>query len=111
MAQNIKKLIKREQKVSNQKMPKGHEARFLSKLDKELPEQQSKKSFNFLQIAASIVVLLGLSFAGYNYFKVTPVEPTEVVSTKSIGEISPQLKKVEDYYLANINLELSKINY
>merc|ERR1711974_453883 len=28
---------------------------------------------------------------------------------KSLGDVSPDLKKVEDYYLANINLELSKI--
>ncbi|MBT8253086.1 MAG: hypothetical protein KJN68_03880, partial [Bacteroidia bacterium] len=40
---------------------------------------------------------------------VTPAE--EVVSTKSLGEISPELKKVEDYYLASINLELSKLKY
>ena len=30
-------------------------------------------------------------------------------ATKSLGDVSPDLKKVEDYYLANINLELSKI--
>lgn len=37
MAQDIRKLFKEEPKVSNQKMPKGHEARFLEKLEKELP--------------------------------------------------------------------------
>ena len=31
--------------------------------------------------------------------------------TKSLGDISPDLKKVEDYYLASINLELSKVKY
>jgi hypothetical protein len=28
-----------------------------------------------------------------------------------LGDVSPGLKKVEDYYLASINLELSKIEY
>ena len=28
---------------------------------------------------------------------------------KSLGDISPDFKKVEDYYLANINIELSKV--
>jgi len=31
------------------------------------------------------------------------------VATKTLGDVSPDLKKVEDYYLANINLELSKV--
>jgi len=35
----------------------------------------------------------------------------EVAETnvKTMGDISPDLKKVEDYYLASINLELSKV--
>jgi len=113
MAQDIRKLFKEEQKVSNQKMPKGHEARFLQKLDGEIPVTSIKKRFGFLNIAASVIVLLGLS---YGVFKMYKVEPTidnpkiEIVSNlKSLGDISPDLKKVENYYLANINLELSKI--
>jgi len=111
MAQDIRKLFKEEPKVGNQKMPKGHEARFLEKLDKELPRQNSKPLFSFLNIAASVVILIGLSFGAYKYFN-QPVEittPAEVVKTSPLGEISPQLKKVEDYYLANINLELSEM--
>ncbi|MEZ4780876.1 MAG: hypothetical protein R2816_04645 [Flavobacteriaceae bacterium] len=111
MAQDIRKLFEEEPKVGNQKMPKGHEARFLEKLDKELPKQNSRPLFSFLNVAASVVILLGLSFGAYKYFN-QPVEidtPTEVVKTSPLGEISPQLKKVEDYYLANINLELSKM--
>ena len=115
MAQDLKKLFENEQKVSNQKMPKGHEARFLNKLDEALPEQQSKNRFNFFSIAASVVILIGLSFAVYKYFNATPEnsvnEVVQEVTPNSIESISPQLKKVEDYYLANINLELSKIEY
>ena len=112
MAQDLKKLFKNEQKVSNLKMPDGHEARFLKKLDEELPIKSSNRRFTFFNVAASVVVLIGLGFAAYKYTSVTPVEPTEIVGdTQTIEDVSPQLKKVEDYYLANINLELSKLEY
>jgi hypothetical protein len=111
MAQDIRKLFKEEPKLSGHKMPKGHEARFLDKLDNELPVQPTRSLFTFLNIAASVVILIGLSFGAYKYMNqsVEDVIPVEVVETSPLGEISPQLKKVEDYYLANINLELSKM--
>jgi hypothetical protein len=71
-----------------------------------------------LQIAASIVLLIGLGFGASKFFGNTTVIPIEIVETKnpsnddqlkSLGDISPDFKKVEDYYLANINLELSKV--
>ncbi|WP_347924904.1 hypothetical protein [Pontimicrobium sp. SW4] len=114
MAQDIRKLFENEQKVSNDKMPQGHEARFLERLDKELPEQPRKSIFTFLNIAASVVILIGLSFGAFKIINSSPdvIEGTDIVETKTespLGKVSPELKKVEDYYLANINLELSKI--
>ena len=118
MAQDIRKLFKEEEKLSHQKMPKGHEARFLSKLDSQLPETSIKKRFSFMQIAAAVVIILGLSFGFFKYFEKEQPQNLEIVDTndteknetlKSLGDISPDLKKVEDYYLANINLELSKV--
>ena len=114
MAQDIRKLFENEQKMSNEKMPQGHEARFLKKLDSELPEQTKKSIFNFLNIAASIVILIGLSFGIYEYLGADSMDSnnSEIVDSQKespLGKLSPQLKKVEDYYLANINLELSKI--
>ena len=53
MAQDLKKLFKNEQKVSNLKMPDGHEARFLKKLDEELPIKSSNRRFTFFNVAAS----------------------------------------------------------
>ncbi len=110
MAQDIRKLFKNEQKIFKGEMPKGHEARFLEKLDKQLPEQPARSLFTFLNIAASVVILIGLSFGAYQFIGSEEEIPVkDVVSTSSLGDISPQLKKVEDYYLANINLELSKM--
>ncbi len=73
MAQDIRKLFENEQKVSSDKMPQGHEARFLLKLDRELPEQPKRSLFTFLNIAASVVILIGLSFGGYKLMD-TPKE-------------------------------------
>lgn len=116
MAQDIRKLFEDERnKKTDDTMSSGHEARFLEKLDTELPVKKSNK-FNWIQIAASVIIVLALGYGSFNYFN-NPVEPKKIVDTnntedtptKSLGDISPDLKKVEDYYLANINLELSKV--
>ena len=119
MAQDLRNLFEKEQEQSQLKMSDGHEARFLKKLDEALPVETSiKKRFSMLQIAASIVVLIGLAFAAYKFFEQPATVKNEVVQNddtskdeqlKSLGDISPDLKKVEDYYLANISLELSKV--
>ena len=122
MAQDIRKLLEQDQSLVDSSMPKGHEDRFLEKLDKKLPEHRKATSFSWMKIAAGFVILLGLGFAAYQFFKPGPkIEGTELVDTttnkseeengKSLGDISPDLKKVEDYYLATINLELSKVKY
>ncbi|PWH82065.1 hypothetical protein DIS18_12430 [Algibacter marinivivus] len=116
MAQDLRELFKND-KITNEKMPKNHQERFLDKLDAALPEQKQSK-FSWMQIAASVVVLLGLSFGVFKYFQPVAlgddnpeVVTNKAVDTKTLGDISPGLKKVEDYYLASINLELSKMEY
>jgi hypothetical protein len=112
MAQDIRDMFK-EDTSSVEKMPNNHEDRFLKKLDAALPTK-TKPKFYWLNIAASVIILLGFSFGAYNYFQPEIVDTpaivtTEVVKTKTLGDVSPGLKKVEDYYLASINLELSKM--
>jgi len=119
MARDIRKLFKEEQQDSSVKMSEGHEVRFLEKLDEALPNAPSiKKRFSVLQIAAGIVILIGLGFGATTFFGNDTSISAEIVDTqnpskddqmKSLGDISPDFKKVEDYYLANINLELSKV--
>lgn len=98
-------------------MKSGHEARFLERLEAELPQKKGRPHLKWLGIAASIVVLLGITL----FVFLQNQEPqrdiqNEVVEvntvekkTISIGDLSPQLKKVEQYYVANINYELSKL--
>lgn len=112
MAQDIRDLFK-DDKVSEEKMPTNHQDRFLEKLNTALSKQREPK-FSWLQIAASITLLIGLSFGSYKYFQPQVDVPIKVITTnlletKTLGDVSPGLKKVEDYYLANINLELAKM--
>ncbi|WP_452602327.1 hypothetical protein [Pontimicrobium sp. MEBiC06410] len=123
MARDIRELFEEDSKLTNEKMKQGHEARFLDKLDTALP-QQNKPKFSWLNIAASIVIILGISYGAYKVFNgdTETIEPIEVVNKgedskkeseakkiTTLGDISPEFKKVEDYYVANINLELSKV--
>ncbi len=116
MARDLRKLFKEEQKEEQFVMSEGHDKRFMDLLKKELP-QQKKASFFILKIAASILVLASI---GTIFFmnredvgiKTTVVDKNPGIETKSgisLGDLSPDLKKVENYYVANINLELSKL--
>jgi hypothetical protein len=108
MGQDIRKLFKETLDVGSKKIPKGHKSRFEVKLEKELPIPMTigkKSSFAIMKIAASIALVVSLSLSGYFYLSVedssTPIN--------SMADISPDLKKVEDYYLTHINYQFSKI--
>ena len=81
--------------------------------------------FYFLRIAAVLVVVLGISFfflnregeIGGEQLTDAPVE-TETESAEEIpvtkeyqlSDVSPEFKKIEDYYLASLNMELAKLD-
>lgn len=119
MAQDLKKMFDEDRLKIQNGMPTDHEARFLKKLEQELPAHNNpsrqsviKKRFGVWNIAASVVVLLGLSFGAYQFLKTPDVmnqTDEQEVTLKSLGDVSPDLKKVENYYVANINLELSNV--
>ncbi|QLE00445.1 hypothetical protein HX109_02295 [Galbibacter sp. BG1] len=118
MAQDIRDLFKKNASGQHE-LPKGHRERFAGLLEKELPKEHQKKSYLFWKVAAVVLVLFGVGFG--IFLKQDPSVSTEdgfadtqTVDKKepqlTLGDISPDLKKVENYYLANINLELADIN-
>lgn len=113
MAQDLRNLFEKDEKAQDVKMSEGHDARFLQKLEEALPKEKKSTGFSFLSIAASVVVLLGLTIGAIKFFEpsVDIDNPVKVVEAKinTLGGVSPELQKVEDYYLASINLELSKV--
>lgn len=117
MAQDLKEMFAKERERTHS-MKEGHEARFLSKLEKELPSPTKNRTpqIFWMRIAASVVVILGVTV----YFlsgeqKISPVtdqvvgNETKIQQTLSLGDLSPDLQKVENYYLTNINLQLSDL--
>jgi hypothetical protein len=121
MAQDLRELFEKEREQITHKMKSGHENRFLSKLEVEMPTEKKSSSLMWLSIAASVVVVVGL---GLYFFSSTDhvgtnSNPTvvenntskEVQETISLGDLSPDLKKIESYYVTNINLELSDLEF
>ncbi len=119
MEQDLRELIKKSQLPKpGDSLPEGHEIRFEEKLNMALPKK-SVNSFFFMKIAAAILVLVATGFVllqllNSNKTEITPeiVDTTnknKIQQSISLGDLSPNLKKVEDYYVANINLELSEI--
>tara|TARA_R110002012_G_scaffold320402_2_gene543905 strand:+ start:14719 stop:15270 length:552 start_codon:yes stop_codon:yes gene_type:complete len=80
----------------------GHELRFLDKLksQKEPVSPVRKKSYAFVSIAASLVILLGLTVL---YFYSNPSVDQQVVS------ISPEISKTEFYFANVIQQEINKL--
>tara|TARA_R110002049_G_scaffold70983_5_gene183121 strand:+ start:10031 stop:10606 length:576 start_codon:yes stop_codon:yes gene_type:complete len=98
-------------------MKDGHEQRFLKRMEKDLPVTK-KRLFPLFTIAATFIILIGLGTFIYLKLNVAHSVETTVVEKGSrlqgekgisLGDLSPDLKKVEDYYMVNINLELSQL--
>jgi predicted RNase H-like nuclease (RuvC/YqgF family) len=97
-------------------LQEGHEERFMNRLESALPK--NKNPFHIgLRIAATIVVLLSIGL-GYKVLNWDTNIETTVTDSNSVDEkqtefslsnLSPDLKKVENYYVGNINMELSKL--
>lgn len=116
MSQDLRKLLEKE-KERKYSMKKGHEARFMERLDAALPRKRKNLTVQW-SIAATVLLLVSIGI----YFMSTadkdlPVKTTIVDTgdTKekqegiSLGDLSPDLRKLENYYVANINLELSQL--
>ncbi|MFK5981944.1 MAG: hypothetical protein QM499_03435 [Flavobacteriaceae bacterium] len=120
MAQDLRELLKGASPEKHT-LKKGHEDRFEAMLEEAMPVVKEENSFNWRGVAAVAVVLIGLAFFGYQYFSGTPitntdnpiVENTTVEKQKtnqiSLGDLSPDLKKVEEYYVTGINVQLASL--
>lgn len=128
MARDIKKMFE-NYSPEPLELPKGHEARFEAKLDKAFSEtisEEKNTSKQWLKIAAVAIVLLSVSFFGYqqlsnsgatsiddskNFVVEEDAKTIEEVNTPklTLADISPDLKKVEEYYMTGINVQLASL--
>ncbi|PXX28238.1 hypothetical protein [Arenibacter sp. ARW7G5Y1] len=118
MSQDLRDMFKNSNTEIVQSMKDGHEQRFIKRMEVELPVAKGP-SLPWFKIAASIIMLTGLG--AYIFMNWNNTEPLETIIVEknnsateergiSLGDLSPNLKKVENYYMVNINLELSQLN-
>ena len=132
MAQDIREMLKNRPEKTRA-MPDGHISDFETLLDKHCSEKpndtaSSTATFLWLKIAAVVVVLLSVSYFGYQYlsglngttngdpqFAETSDEPeikaTDILKQPklTLGDLSPDLKKVENFYLTGIEVQLASL--
>src|SRR5690606_157292 len=128
MARDIKELLQNREPESI-KIPNGHEARFEARLKVNFSENISDEkntSIHWLKIAAMVVVLFAVSFFGYqqlskNNSNIINDSTNSVVETDSgnieneetpqltLADISPDLKKVQEFYMTGINMQLASL--
>ena len=119
MGQDLREMLKNDQE-SDLKLSEGHEARFAKKLKASFSENTSEKktdAFFWMKIAAMIVVFLGVGYMSYKAFSEeeqiviadTETEETSEAPQFTLGDLSPDLKKVEEFYLKGIDVQLSSL--
>lgn len=127
MARDIRELLKDHQPETH-KLRTGHEARFEAKLKANFSEKISEEkntAIPWLKIAAIAVVFVAVSIFGYQHLSKMGQEidqpnnaivdsGTERIEDEStpqltLADISPDLKKVQDFYMTGINVQLASL--
>lgn len=96
------------------KLPANHRIEFEQLLHKEL-HQKPLNQYRLLKIAASILLLFSLGYWLYQdngtvvNHEVVQVKDKSTNEINSLADISPELKKIEEFYVARINYKISNI--
>ena len=118
MGQDIRKMM-RDYTPGTPKLKEGHEARFEARLNAAY-EKPKRNYHSWLKIAAVLLALVAVgSFA---YYSINPGESpdgiTVIEDTQNdklpenaitLGDISPDLKKIESYYTTGIDVQLASL--
>lgn len=120
MAQDIRELLKKDSEKLSGSMPEGHRELFAALLEEELPQTGKSHHFFWMRIAAGFLLVLAAGV--FVYFQQagnglqtgpgvagTDQDGKEKVTEITLGDLSPDLGKIENYYLASINVELASI--
>ncbi len=122
MGRDIREMFKEDEAWTSDKLSKGHAKRFEAKLEKALPHNKNKNNSTFLKIAALFIAVIGIG-AFFLNIESPNINNTPIVNTPDVeevknetpvrefqlSEVSPEFKKIENYYLAGINIELAKL--
>ena len=111
MSRDLRNFL-RDQRSGDGKLSKNHRKNFEARLHKELHSKRASK-YQFLRIAASLLIIVGLGSSLFYFSSGTDLktETAQVTTPKieNLGSISPELKKIENYYLASIQTEIASL--
>ncbi|MDY8134670.1 hypothetical protein [Aquimarina sp. 2201CG5-10] len=107
MEKDLKELFEKERNINHPRKP-DHEIKFITRLYEELPNK-NKSSYLVFKIAASVVFIIGIGIAYYISLPLETTHQTEVSTNFSLGQLSPDLEKIENYYTSNIEMMLVEI--
>lgn len=115
MQQDIREKLK-QYKEEHIELSSNHKSKFEALLQQEIHQQKpKKKTFKWLSIAASIVLLLSLGIQFYSSENIeTQLKDAETSSAQkeiTLGNISPEFNAIETYYTNSINLEISQLDF
>jgi hypothetical protein len=124
MAQDIRELMKGKPS-QEPSLPVGHKARFETRLHAAFDTNEgtvyTKRPLIFwMKIAAVAIAFIAVSMFGYHQLSRdnggdSLVESTPITQPKQnekqllLADISPDLKRVEDYYMTGINVQLASL--
>jgi hypothetical protein len=105
--ENIDKIIRNNRELFDNAEPnEGHFNRFAAKLKQQKRKNRSLTSYTFLLKAASIAILVTLSFL-WTYDNL--IKPSPENSGISLSEVSDEYMEVEVYYKQQVNLRYGQI--
>ena len=104
----IDEIIRNNRELFNKAEPEeGHFNRFVAKLKQQKRKNYSLTSFTFLLKAASIAILVTLSFL-WTYDNL--IKPSSENSGITLSEVSDEYREVEVYYKQQVNLKYGQIS-
>ncbi len=95
------------------KMSVGHEAKFKERLQAEFEYEETSTKMIYLKLAAVAIVAVISTVLILTNLNLSIAEnpiPSANSTQISLGDVSPELKTIEDYYTASIKLELATID-
>ncbi|MBT8255411.1 MAG: hypothetical protein KJO23_02630 [Bacteroidia bacterium] len=118
MGQDIREMMK-DQDLKGPNLTAGHESRFQERLDKAFPKKNKNNAFFWMKIAAAVVIFLGAGYFGYQIWNTGENEDPVLVENSvaddaagpqiTLGDLSPDLKKIEEFYTTGINVQLASL--
>lgn len=105
MSKDIRKLTRNFQEDTIG-LSENHEEKFSKRITQEFPKK--KKSYQWIYAAATIVLFIGFGIKFYVTKNATTSTDSKI-EIIALGTISPEMKKIENYYLTAINYEMASL--